>query len=232
MICLFTHDMRKVKTIQKRSLADEVADQIQTQIEKGKMKRGEKLPIEPELMQMFGVGRSTIREAVKMLVNRGLLDVQQGRGTFVANTLGPAVPWEQRLEQAKIKDFREVRNILESSIVMLAAERRTDEDLKTMRLMLDERKAAAEENRLDDCLEADARFHLAVASATHNELISTLYKTLAASWPRFFGPLYDDTSRMRDSQQKHEDLYEAIENGNKEETRTAMDVLLHAVWTE
>lgn len=131
-----------------------------------------------------------------------------------------------------MKDFREVRGILESSIVSLAAERRTDEDLNKMRQMLDERKRMAEENRLEDCLEADARFHLAVACAAHNELISTLYKTLAASWPRFFGPLYEDTRRMRDSQQKHEDLYDAIKNGGKKKTRKAMEALLHAVWED
>ena len=60
-----------------------MAEQLQKQIKEGKLKEGDKLPTEPELMKVFGVGRSTIREAVKMLLNKGYISVQQGRGTFV-----------------------------------------------------------------------------------------------------------------------------------------------------
>ena len=66
--------------IQKKSLADEVAAKLQEQISLGHYKANDKLPIEPELMKNFGVGRSTIREAIKILANSGLLRVQQGVG--------------------------------------------------------------------------------------------------------------------------------------------------------
>ena len=69
--------------IQKRSLAEEVADRIGKQIADGKFADGEKLPTEPELMKFFGVGRSTIRESIRILENMGMVNVQQGRGTFV-----------------------------------------------------------------------------------------------------------------------------------------------------
>ena len=75
-------------TIQKKSLAEEVSSLIREQINDGKLTKGEKLPTEPELMKLFGVGRSTVREAIKMLVNMGYLSVQQGRGTFVSKRLG------------------------------------------------------------------------------------------------------------------------------------------------
>ena len=70
-------------TLQKKSLAEEVSSLIREQINDGKLTKGEKLPTEPELMKLFGVSRSTVREAIKMLVNMGYLSVQQGRGTFV-----------------------------------------------------------------------------------------------------------------------------------------------------
>lgn len=69
--------------IKKQSLADIVCEQLQQKIETGAYNPGDKLPIEPVLMKMFGVGRSSIREAVKMLVNMGLVEVKQGAGTFV-----------------------------------------------------------------------------------------------------------------------------------------------------
>ena len=72
--------MEKRTIIQRRSLADEEAEQVQKQIIDGELKEGDKLPIEAELMKEFGVGRSSIREAVKKLENMGYLKVQQGKG--------------------------------------------------------------------------------------------------------------------------------------------------------
>lgn len=70
--------------IQKKSLADMVAEQLRQQIAEGVYTIGDKLPTEPELMKTFKVGRSSIREAVKLLVNMGVVQVRQGAGTFVA----------------------------------------------------------------------------------------------------------------------------------------------------
>ena len=70
--------------IQKKSLADMVAEQLKQQIVEGVYTIGDKLPTEPELMKTFKVGRSSIREAVKLLVNMGVVQVRQGSGTFVA----------------------------------------------------------------------------------------------------------------------------------------------------
>ena len=85
-------------TIQKKSLAEEVSSLIREQINDGKLTKGEKLPTEPELMKLFGVGRSTVREAIKMLVNMGYLSVQQGRGTFVESVTETNEPFHQRLK--------------------------------------------------------------------------------------------------------------------------------------
>ena len=82
-------------TIQKKSLAEEVSSLIREQINDGKLTKGEKLPTEPELMKLFGVGRSTVREAIKMLVNMGYLSVQQGRGTFVESVTETNEPFQQ-----------------------------------------------------------------------------------------------------------------------------------------
>jgi len=99
-------------TIQKKSLAEEVSSLIREQINDGKLTKGEKLPTEPELMKLFGVGRSTVREAIKMLVNMGYLSVQQGRGTFVESVTETNEPFHQRLKRADIQELREVRDII------------------------------------------------------------------------------------------------------------------------
>ena len=77
--------MKGILKVEKKTLADEVSEQIQKRIVSGEMSVGSKLPTEKELSDMYGVGRSTIREAVSVLSNIGLLRVMQGKGTFVVS---------------------------------------------------------------------------------------------------------------------------------------------------
>src|ERR1700710_2130642 len=93
--------------IQRKSLAEEVAGKLQGNILKGGYKMNQKLPVEAELMRSFGVGRSTIREAVKILVNSGFLRVLQGVGTFIDDTTGINEPLFQRLKRAETKNIDE-----------------------------------------------------------------------------------------------------------------------------
>ena len=108
-------------TIRKRSLAEEMAVRLQEQIAQGRFEVGGKLPTESELMKIFGVGRSTVREAVKILANMGLLKVQQGAGTFVESRTARNESMERCMQRADIGDLEEVRRILEVAIVERAA---------------------------------------------------------------------------------------------------------------
>src|ERR1700761_8723653 len=107
--------------INRKTLAEEVAAKLQEQILLGYYKANEKLPIEPELMKSFGVGRSSIREAIKLLANSGLLRVQQGVGTFVEPITSNREPMDLRLKRANVKDLDEVRQLLEMKIAEKAA---------------------------------------------------------------------------------------------------------------
>ena len=117
-------------TIRKRSLAEEMAVRLQEQIAQGRFEVGGKLPTESELMKIFGVGRSTVREAVKILANMGLLKVQQGAGTFVESRTARNESMERCMQRADIGDLEEVRRILEVAIVERAAQRRTQADIE------------------------------------------------------------------------------------------------------
>ena len=116
--------------LRKHSLADTLAQRLQRRIAAGKFRTGERLPTESELMRMFGVGRSTVREAVRMLSDRGFLNVRQGAGTFVAAPAASDALVEQRLRRADIRELDEVRKILEAAIVERAAARRTPQDME------------------------------------------------------------------------------------------------------
>lgn len=214
--------------IQKRSLADEVAAQLQEQIGKGTYQVGSKLPTEPELMKSFGVGRSSVREAIKILANRGLLHVQQGVGTFVENQMAVAEPLGQRLRRADVKDLDEVRKLLELKIAEKAAAHHTLQDIKKMKGFLNARKKAGELGDLPACIKADIDFHVAIAEASKNEILLDLYKAAATHMTSWFLQIHADTTSFTATQQMHEALLNHIVNHDpKAAWNTAIAIIDH-----
>nr|WP_121273321.1 FadR/GntR family transcriptional regulator [Pedobacter schmidteae] len=206
--------------IKKKSLADEVASKLQEQISLGKYRINEKLPIEPELMKSFGVGRSTIREAIKILANSGLLRVQQGIGTFVELSTGGKEPMEQRLKRANIQDLDEVRQLLEMKIAEKAALNRTDADIIAIREHLASRKKASIAGLLEECVEADVRFHVAIAEASKNEILADLYKSASIHLKKWFLQMYPDTRAFEETYNLHEQLLKSIVAGDAKKAWT------------
>lgn len=199
--------------IQKKSLADEVAAKLQEQISLGHYKVNDKLPIEPELMKNFGVGRSTIREAIKILTNSGLLRVQQGVGTFVEQAASRE-PMDQRLKRANMHDLNEVRQLLEIKIAEKAALNRTEKDIAAMKTHLANRKIAADAGLLEACVDADIQFHVAIAEASKNEILADLYKATSVHLKNWFMQIYPDTGIFTETSAIHEQLYKSIVAGD------------------
>ncbi|MFC3747755.1 FadR/GntR family transcriptional regulator [Paenibacillus sp. GCM10012306] len=198
------------KALNRPKLVDDVVNQLQKKISDGELKHGDKIPTEPELMEQFGVGRSTIREAVRVLVHAGLLEKRQGFGTFL--TADPIIhePLVHRLRRAELLEVYEVRKMLELDISRLAAQRRSEKDLEHMRTALDQRVQALDNDDTTAYLNADIAFHLAVAVASHNSIAADLYRT-------FSSVLLDSQHTLAKDQEVHdphhlfhENLYLAI----------------------
>jgi len=196
--------------IQKRSLAEEVAEQLRKAIADGKYKTGEQLPIEPELMKQFGVGRSSVREAIRILANSGLLRVQQGVGTFIEAPAGINEPFHQRLKRAEAHDLDEVRQLLEMKIAEKAAANRTEKDLEKIKAKLDKRTAMAHGGSMEDCIEADIEFHMSIAEAAGNPILTDLYQSFSIQLKSWFLKIYPDVTIFQDT--LHTELYESIKN--------------------
>jgi DNA-binding FadR family transcriptional regulator len=195
--------------IVRKSLADEVASKLQEQISLGHYKLNEKLPIEPELMKSFGVGRSTIREAIKTLVNSGLLRVQQGVGTFVQQVTGNE-PMDQRLKRASIQDLDEVRQLLEMKIAEKAAINRSEKDIIVIKGYLAARKQAALDGLIEECIDADIQFHVAIAEAAKNEILADMYRSVSLHLKKWFLHIYPDTQIFTETYHLHKQLLKAI----------------------
>ncbi len=201
-------------SIKRTCVCDELVKQLQAQISAGKYKIGDKLPSESLMMQEFEVGRSSVREAIRILSNTGLLRVQQGLGTFVQMKNGTQIPWYQRLESANSKDLHEVRQLLELKIAEKAAINRTQKDIDKLSRLLKKRAEAAEKNLAEECIEADIAFHIAIADAAKNNILSDLYKNIAAQIKKSFSEAYTDTDIFISKHGLHVALLQSIIDKN------------------
>lgn len=212
--------------IQKKSLAQSVCEQLSEQIHTGKYRVGDKLPTEPELMRMFGVGRSSIREAIRILSNSGMVDVRQGCGTFVSEQSIPESGVDDKMRSADRQELEEVRKFLEIAIVEKAVARRTDSDIKKMHELLHQREKNAINGLLEDCMKTDMDFHIAIADATHNSLLAGIYRSASTRLLAAFNEIYEDTSCFIQSQPSHEKLLKYIADGDlKNARKIAMQVV-------
>jgi DNA-binding FadR family transcriptional regulator len=212
--------------IKRRSLADEVASALQQQIVLGKYKENDQLPIEPELMRSFGVGRSTIREAIKILANAGLLRVQQGLGTFVEKPAGIRETLTQRLKRADVEDLDEVRQLLEMKIAEKAAANRTAADVKKLKRLLVLRNQAAIAGDISEAIDADIKFHTGIAEASKNEILADLYRTFAVQVKEAFRDSFTNTKAFKDTQELHEQLLKHIEAGDERKAWYAAEKII------
>ncbi len=203
--------------IQRQPLVDQVIEQLQQRIAQGEFEVGAKLPSEPELTDLLGVSRSTLREAVRVLVHIGLLEVRQGDGTYVRARSAISEPLERRLQRAAILEVYEVRRILELEIARLAAQRRDKNDLDQMRKSLQQRKSALDIGDEEAFLNADLAFHQAVAIASKNSVLIELYQTFSTVVRDALAKLVTDAEIHRaDQTMLHEQLLDAITIGDAE----------------
>ena len=163
--------------IQSARLYEQITAQIEERIMDGDLECGDKLPSELELADQFGVSRTAVREAIKALRAKGLVEVQPGRGTFVTDgssqvlrsSLGQVLKIS---DEGRLDNLIEIREILEPKIAALAAERAKETDIQAMQAAIE-----AMDLTMDDAeafIEADLAFHLALSHASNNVLIPLL----------------------------------------------------------
>ncbi|MFJ8062856.1 FadR/GntR family transcriptional regulator [Streptomyces sp. NPDC096142] len=154
-------------------LVEQAAARLRAQIAAGEWPVGTRLPGETTLATELGVGRSTVREALRALAGAGLVRPRQGAGVFVVATEA-AEDWPTRLRRAAVTDVYEVRMGVEVQAARLAASRRTAEDVTALERALEARRTAS---GADDIafVDADIAFHAAVVAAAHNPVLADLF---------------------------------------------------------
>ena len=161
---------------QTKTLAEQVADGIMNLIQETPYKAGDKLPTEKELCESTGAGRNTVREALKILASRNVLEIRQGAGTFVSEKqVIPDDPlgFSMVNDHVKLtKDLLQVRIMLEPQIAALAAQCAKEHEIKELEEILEEMEAAMKKR--EDYSELDTKFHTKIAQCTHNIVMENL----------------------------------------------------------
>ncbi|MGW4960051.1 FadR/GntR family transcriptional regulator [Nonomuraea sp. NPDC004186] len=158
-------------------LVEQATQHLREQITQGEWPVGTRLPGENALAKALGVGRSTVREALRALAGAGLVQARQGSGVFVIAT-DIAEDWPARLRRAAITDVYEVRMMVETQAARMAARRRTEEDVAALEEALAARARAAAQ---DDAafVDADIALHAAVVAAAGNPVLTDLFAEFA-----------------------------------------------------
>lgn len=217
------------KVIQASRLYEQIVQQIEESILKGELCEGSQLPAERDLAKQFGVSRTAVREAIKALQEKGLVDAFPGRGTFI--TIGTSNSLRRSLDRI-IKSGEpggwghlvEVREILEPEIAALAAVRATDQDLAALREACDVMNDAGCD--ADAFIEADLDFHLALAEAAANPIVLSLIDSIVALLREQRLLIFRREGGPERGQHHHKRILEAIERHDPLEARAAMQAHL------
>ncbi|TQM03828.1 FadR/GntR family transcriptional regulator [Pseudonocardia kunmingensis] len=211
-------------------LSDEVMVQMEALISSGEWPVGAKIPPEPELVAALGVGRNTVREAVRALEHAGLLEPRRGDGTYVraSSDLGAALL--RRARRTTAAHVLAVRASLERDAAAAAAVHRTPEDVVAIREAAAARRAACEAPDRTRFVDADVAFHRAVVAATGNPVLVDLYAGLTEALQRSVSEI-DQQDDDPAAFPGHDELADAIAAGDADAARAAADRYLAAART-
>jgi len=220
------------KVVRTSRLYEQIVQQIEESVLNGSLKPGDQLPAERELAQRLGVSRTAVREAVKALREKGLVEAYSGRGTFITDGTSNAARQSFDLmvkigQQESSTHLAELRLILEPGIAALAAERMEEEYLAAMR----EAVAVMDRAQKDPAayIEADLDFHLALAEAVANPLILSLIDSIVGLLREQRIKIFNVEGGPQRGQIHHKRILDAVERHDPEMARSAMRAHLEQV---
>lgn len=207
----------------KKTLVSIVSDKIRENIEKENWKLGEKLPSENELAEELGVGRNTVREAIKLSEYSGLIKTYKGKGSFVNSKDSFSYLLIKNLKNEKLNDIIEVRYLLEEKGIVLAAKNRTKIDLLRLKSTLVQReKELTNSHIINSLIESEYMFHVSIIEASHNELLIKIYKSVMTYIKETIYFANSDSKAESIEWCIHDNMYQAVVNQDVKEAKRAI----------
>ena len=220
------------KVVRSSRLYEQIVQQVEESIHRGALKPGDQLPPERELAQQFGVSRTAVREAVKALREKGMVEAYPGRGTFITDgtsyTIKQSLDRMMKTGQAEGSLYlAEVREILEPEIAALAATRADEEDISAMREAVAIMDSAKKDP--DEFIEADLDFRLALAEAATNPFILSLIDSIVGVLREQRLRIFHVDGGPERGQYHHKRILDAVEHRDALGAREAMKAHLRQV---
>jgi GntR family transcriptional repressor for pyruvate dehydrogenase complex len=221
--------------IERRKVYELIAQQLLTQISERRLRPGDPVPTERELTQLYRAGRSSVREALRMLESKGVIEAVDG-GSFAvaayANPLNSSLQLLLNLDQATMVDVYELRRILECEAAALAAERHGPAHLGLMDAAIEEMTRGLESTgaeRAERYIDGDLRFHLAIAEATRNGVVLHTMRALREVIRRALMSIFAVPESPERSSEEHRRIRDAIAARDAEQARAEMRAHLERV---
>lgn len=215
------------QAVKKVRVSDGVVEQILGLIEQGRLKPGDQLPSERELVELLRVGRATVREALRMLEVQGMITVRPGKGAFVADDINRISGHEAiriwQMEHAnEILDLLEIREALERRAAYHAAQRASKNIIKELQEVFDEAEQCVEKGDIARLGYVDHRFHSLLGKASGNPALSQIIDALGETMPSPIRSIQRLPGRGKQSLEEHRAILHAIMNGDAEGAEVAV----------
>ena len=229
------------RAIFEQIVVDSVSEAVVTQIEQlvisGVLKSGQKLPSERELSELMNVSRPKVRDAIKVLEDRGLLIVRHGDGTFIGSLTGtalsPAMLDLFSRHPIAFHDYLEFRREVEGFAAFVAAQRATDGDREFISRLIEKMDAAHERNNPVEEAELDANFHAAIVDSAHNSIFTHMMASIYELMKRgvFYNrQFFDSFARGRDQLlEQHRAIADGVISGDPDAACKAAEAHLDFV---
>lgn len=220
--------MTAFENIKRPTIVEEIMDVFKQKLITGELLPGDKLPSEAQLMDQLGVGRTALREAIKMLTALGVIDVRQGDGSYIvegptSSSLSPLV-FALLLEANMNHDVLELRTMLEVGYCQLAAEKASQKDIDKIEKAgaYFEKLILSPKKDIDELAQADMEFHYSIMDATKNPMVIRVSRTVEAI---FFRSIRNTISKIEGQQwgvEGHRKIFNAIKANDSTRIRNSV----------
>lgn len=209
-------------------LFEKIAEFIERDINTGVLAEGSKLPGERTMAESYGVSRNVIREAIRVLGEKGFVEVHAGRGGFVRKpsqeSLTDSLTSVVECSSASLEEIVEARAVFESAVLALAAERVTEADVSALRVLYNQMEGSTERMGAVRFGELDKEFHLALARSAGNSVLlllaGSVYNMATSS---LFRLTTMNPARMRSAQREHLEMIEGLASHDAPRVQQALD---------
>lgn len=229
--------MMNLKNIKGESVVNSIVNQIMDSLLNEELRPGDKLPTEVEMMEQLGVGRNSVREAIKMLSALGVLEIRRGQGTFIVNKVPPEVfnpvVFGLIVEPKTYRDLYEFRSTFDISTLLILTERINDKQIEELQAILDRAVNLYEENveDIDRYVELDLLFHRKLIEFTNNPLILTLGDVIYKLFKKYIRKSISQEHGRERSIENHTKIISLLKERKKEDVIKIAEITLKE-WKE